>query len=400
MAEVEETETGNLNVWESQHFDPKPEDVLSPDVRQRIAVIRTSDRILFKRCRRRWGWQSHLRANLSSKETAGPLWFGSGVHYALEDFHGYRVYSKPSEAFVAYYNATSRAKQPLPFDHPELKPLGIGMMDYYSDLWLKQRDPLETFIFNGIPQVEVNAQVEIPIDQLPPHIRVLYDRIIYSATLDRVVEIAGELWIVEYKTAKRIATMHYQTDPQVGAYCWIGNCLYGRPIAGVMYQQHRKSLPEAPRILATGKVSTDKRMATTHRHYRAVLANLFGPQLNKCPGINVEFLNWLATEEDEDKDHFIRRDRIERNESSHQTEGVKILLELEDMLNPDLPLYPNPIRECAYQCSFLGTCVSMDDGGDWEHELETLYTDRPKEREGWRQHLRLPNQQPQHQAFQ
>jgi hypothetical protein len=58
------------------------------------------------------------------------------------------------------------------------------------------------------------------------------------------------------------------------------------------------------------------------------------------------------------------------------------------MLNPDLPLYPNPTRQCPYMCSFLAPCVTMDDGGDWEHELDLEFSSRDQDSERfWRRRL-------------
>src|SRR6185436_15978480 len=72
---------------------------------KRVAIVRTSDRSNFRRCRRRWNWSSHLRQALSPREHASPLWFGSGCHFAWEDFHGYHQYLHPRDAFRAYVKA-------------------------------------------------------------------------------------------------------------------------------------------------------------------------------------------------------------------------------------------------------------------------------------------------------
>ena len=43
--------------------------------------IHTSDRALFKRCRRKWAWSSPVRRGLVPVgESPTPLWFGSGFH--------------------------------------------------------------------------------------------------------------------------------------------------------------------------------------------------------------------------------------------------------------------------------------------------------------------------------
>lgn len=378
----------DTDLWDPTAYeaDPRPTDEQSlASADERVAVIRNSDRVLFRRCRRRWGWSSHLRGNLGPKQNAGPLWYGTGFHFALEDFHGARKFPSAVDAFMAYTEATRRrAFNKLPGDWQELVELGKGMLSYYTDVWLSSRDPLTTFVYNGIPQVEVNFRIDIPWEQG----RYGYDRVVYSGTLDRVViDEHGQLWIVEYKTAKQIQTLHYAVDGQVSSYCWAGNHLYeGYKVAGVIYQQHRKDIPEEPKVLSTGKLSCNKQMLTTHRLYRRALINMYG-EVKYAPKENVDFLNYLASIETPEQDRYVRRDRAFRNEHQCQAEGVKILLELEEMLNPDLPLYPNPSRDCAFLCPFSGPCVSLDDGSDWEYELSIMMEQRDRSYDLWRQYL-------------
>jgi hypothetical protein len=272
----------------------------------------------------------------------------------------------------------------LPVDIADLIVLGKGMLNYYENEWLVARDPLTTFWYNGVPQVEVNFRIKLPYNAQ----KFGFAGVEYSGTIDRIViDQWGQLWIVEYKTAKQIQTLHFAHDGQVSSYCWAGDYLYpGHSVAGVIYQQHRKSLPEDPPVLMNGKLSSAKNMLTTHRHYRQALVNHYG-DIKNAPSANVDLLNSLARQENEEWDKFIRRDRVERNEVQRQAEGAKILLELDDMLNPNLPLYPNPTRECTHMCAFNNACVSMDDGSDWQSELEMLMVPRDKEYDTWRKYL-------------
>jgi hypothetical protein len=388
---ADETAVVDYSDFES---DERPSDLFNPlenlTQKARIAVIRTSDRILFKKCRRRWAWQSHLRSNLQPTRSAGPLWFGSGVHYALEDFHGENHYGHPWTAFKAFVKA-SKAYRPnsLPADYKELAILGRGMLCYYADSWLKGRDPLRTFVYNGIPQLEVNFRIPIPYDAT----KWGYDAVVYSGTIDRIViDDNGNLWVMEYKTAKAIQTHHYEADPQVTTYLWAAANLYpGYNIMGVIYMQFKKTIPQAIEPLSSGKISTAKNLVTSHRLYRQGLIRQYGKDYwNLLSQEHKDFLNELAKKEDSEKDAFIRRDRIYRNATMCAAEGDKILMEVEDMLNPDLALYPNPVRECKFMCPFSSPCVSIDDGSDWEYEMKHEYEQRPKGYDEWRKFLPPP----------
>jgi len=319
---------------------------------------------------------------------------GTGIHFALEDCHGANIFGHPAAAFKAYVEATliaaRRDRNRLPADLEELTELSVGMLSYYWDEWLVARDPLQTFFFNGVAQTEVNFRVELPWEPG----KYGYDRVMYSGTLDRViVDEHDQLWILEYKTAKSLQTLHYSNDSQISTYCWAGNLLYGRPITGVIYQQHLKALPEEPRILSNGRLSQDKRQRITHRSLRRAIMNIYG-DVSKAPLDYIDFLNFLASQEDMDRDKFVRRDRVYRNAQQCQAEAVKILMEVEEMLNPDLALYPNPDRTCQFMCPFNGACVSLDDGSDWQYELDILMAPRDKEYDTWRQYLPEVSAQP------
>lgn len=353
----------------------------------KVAIIRTSDRITFKKCRRRWGWSSHLRHNLGPKQAQSPLWLGSGFHFGLEDFHGYNRFGHPRDAFLAYIKVF---KDHFPNKLPERweldRDLGVEMLEYYI-LWLQQqRDPLRTFWFNGEPQVEVNFRFEVPFDAS----KWGYEKVIYSGTIDRVVEDEnGLLWFMDYKTAKAIQTLHYLTDPQVSVYMWAGPYIYGREMGGFIYQQHRKTIPRAPTKLVRGGVSIAQNMSTSRLLYKQTLEEVYGT-VESAPRENIDYLNGLTLREHPDYDDYIRRDKINRNSASAEAEGTKILLELEDMLNPDLPLYPNPDRDCAVMCSFHSPCVSLDDGSDWRYELDNTMEPRPNSYDPWRSYIKYP----------
>lgn len=689
---------------------------------RRAIIIRTSDRISFKKCRRSWNWSSHLKGNWGPDNLASPLWFGSAIHFALEDYHGYQKFQTPADAFRAYCIATSKQHlRDLPFDAPELFRLGTAMMDYYTTHWLRHRKADQTFWLEDkhgekIPQVEVDFEIEVPVWEHPRLLDYLRhhnaDCVLYRGTIDRVaIDEYGRLWIVEYKTAKVVEHGHYQTDPQVTTYCvpldtqiltrrgwqnydnlvvgeevlgynqetgqiewtkltavntpgkqqlqkisnksfefraseehrwvrgikhkglsyknnpktsikidtlkgykdnsylilsapyeggladitsdeaavlgwlltdgswgeytrgqraaihqkkysvevgallnkfpgavtrvteqngcltwhlsmpwingvarraglnmnllnweafvlglskqaltafceaamlgdgsiqksgqktffqnkgpkqdlfrlaffltgvlpsksrttskdnawsdktscntfslttphkwmktvqvcestveevwcpttelgtWImrqgeqiavtGNCWagkniykqYGYDVAGVVYQQFVKKMPEPPKTLASGKISTASNLTTSATLYQDALERLYG-DVQKAPDANREYLTNLMISEDEHRDKYIQRVLVERNDHMCAMEAQKILLELEDILNPDLPLYPAPTRDCSRMCSFLSPCVSFDDGGDWEYELNNRFAKRNQDADKfWRRRM-------------
>lgn len=348
----------------------------------KVANIRTSDRVAFKRCRRKWDLSSGLRRNLTDTSTKSALWLGTGFHYAMEDFHGYNKYEHPVKAFEAYIEAYGKAKLQLPANIDEDRLLGISMLEYYVE-WLKGRSNLKTYIHNGVPQVEVKFEIPIPV---PADILAAsgYDAVVYSGVLDRVViDEQGRLWVLDYKTAAKFSVDHLDTDPQVTAYCWAGQVLYHKPVTGAVWQQHLKKVAGEPTFLSSGRFSVAKTQATTHRMYTNALIGKYG-SLEEAPAENRQFLVYLASQESNDVDAIIRRDHVFRNAAQIESEGVKIMAEAIDMINPKLPMYSNPTRDCTWDCSFRDTCISMDDGSDWEAELAS-YTMSRNVSERWRE---------------
>ena len=341
-----------------------------------VAVIRTTDRAQFRNCRRKWFWGSHMREGLEPLSYPLPFWFGTGIHFALEDFHGYRKFDRASEAWLAYVaaqesNLLKDAHEEEIADHINM---GVAMMDYYQDHWLKNRSPLETLWIDGVPQVEVNITAPIDIDLKKLGLDHLYSGVVYSATLDRVVQDKyGNIWALDYKTAKTMRTTHLENDPQAAAYSWIAHKHYGKPIQGLIYWQFLKCIPKI-KMLNNGQPSTNKNFRASHSLFREACLEAFGDPANFSSSC-IDHLHHLALQEDEDGDAFIRRNYIYRNETQHEAEGTKVLLELEEMLNPSTPLYPNPGFMCG-MCSFFDPCTSLDSGHSWQEQIDMGFTKR------------------------
>ena len=376
-----------------------PADVDVNKTASNVAVIRTSDRSNFKRCRRAWAFQSHMKMNLEPVTAAKPLIFGTGIHYALEDYYkgSESTFPNSSNAFDAYVSALKRQdRQEMPEDWEEEVEMGMSMLDYFENYWLSARDPLKTLVVDGIPQIEVNFLVDVPFPVKEYFPDSPYDSVVYSGTIDRVI-IAddGRIWLVDYKTAKMLKQSHFKNDPQVLAYTWAATQLYrekyGLEVAGMIWWQFLKTTPKGPRILQNGSVSTASNMRTSRPLYKAALIDAYG-SVEKSPQANRDYLDRLSEQESDQQDKFIRRDWISVNQASIEAEGAKILMEMEDMLNPKLPLYPNPTFLCGSMCSFYEECLSMDDGSDWEGQLESNTQQRSTRDESWRVYMRTPEE--------
>lgn len=352
----------------------------------RIAVIRTSDRSNFKRCRRRWSWESGLRDHRKPTETPSYFWLGTGGHFALEDYHGHNHFGHPVEAAKAYTEASRLAHRAngygLPDDWEEQSQLLYAILENYL-LWLKNRDPFETVWIDGQPQVEITFHVPLPIKPPPG-----FDQVVYQFTLDRLVEVEGRFFILDWKFYKQFAQGDLDYDQQMSAYIWAASAAYDFEIAGGILVEFRKDIPNDPRILKNGSLSTAKNQKTTHGLYRQAIIDHFGT-IDDATSAHRACLNDLASKEHADRDDFIRRTKTYRNDAQIRAEGSKILLEVEDMCNEDLPLYPNPTRDCSWDCSFRDICIMVDRDDDWRHQLEETTIVQEQEAGEWRNHLKV-----------
>lgn len=357
-------------------------------------VLHTSDMIGFKRCRRRWELSSPWRRNLTPKEKDKSinLWFGSGFHFALEDFHGYNKFGNPMVALEAYYNAFKSDE--LPEGAEDVVGLGMGMLEYYLE-WNQHRERFETLWIDGKPMVEISFELEVPT--LSSHAQSLgvASQVTYHGTIDKIVyDEEGRWWLVDYKTAKTMDIKKLSTDPQISAYLWAAEQYFGHPFAGMLFMQFLKEVPHGPKRLAKGGFSTDKRQKTPHNYYRNALMAEYGT----IPSSYIEILNELATNESPEGNQFIRIDKVERTHYNRDSTYWNIVNEGMDMLEQIAGprTYPNFTRDCAWDCAFRFPCIALEEGHEAEDLLTDNYEQRNKSEKGeeapWRKNLKWPEE--------
>lgn len=84
----------------------------------------------------------------------------------------------------------------------------------------------------------------------------------------------GRMWIAEFKLRRTLSTLDSLVlDRQGRRYAWAWWRATGQMVAGVIYDETLNQAPQAPRILASGKTSSDKRQHTTADWYLASCAD-------------------------------------------------------------------------------------------------------------------------------
>jgi hypothetical protein len=316
-------------------------------------------------CRRKWDLA--IRQGWRAIAESDKLWFGSAFHAGLQAFHS----TNPPDpkavipAVDAYLNARIAKWGETPEQLPEHRALIIGMFRHYNRTWLASRPYLDTVITNDGPLCEVQFQVD------------LGQGFVFEGTFDRVVEIDGALWIVEYKTAKNFNVDKLVKDPQSTAYIWAGNKVladYGG-VAGVVYQQHRKGMPELPEPLKRGGYTQNKqKLANVPAKVYEDLIVKEGLEMNDY----IETLDYLREQEGPDGDSFVRRDLVQRTTQELESFHEDLIKQVPEYFNPNLPIYPTFTRDCHF-CDFSVLCDVLQNKGDAQPVLESLYTQQELE---------------------
>lgn len=92
-------------------------------------------------------------------------------------------------------------------------------------------DPITTLVHNGKAAVEVSFRIPLPILQPTGEPYIL------AGHLDRVGEMNGRTYVVDFKTTKSISTQFFQTfalSHQMSGYTYAGSVALSAPIAGVI----------------------------------------------------------------------------------------------------------------------------------------------------------------------
>lgn len=400
-----------------------------------IIPIHGSDVASFKRCRRYWDWTSPARNNLRRRvDIHGvnmALWFGTGIHYALEMYYDPMLKRDPVESFKTWYNyqweggivgeewlertydihprlhkfthdALAQAEAGDPDDHwhirglKELLPnvelvqeefeahreLGIGMLTFYKD-WALEHDDFITVAAEstysiplGFDAVDMREDSPNYGKTLQVHARGKRDAVIYFPQYDK-------FGINDHKSAVRIDEAYFkklEKDEQCSNYLWATiqeSKLYDLPwkdhvVDRVLYTALRKNYPKPPTVLQSGFLSLDRQKegTTAELFQAAVIGN---PNLEEWFRGNEKAQAYYTYLCEMGDSAFVQRDLVTRNKYEIENTGKHLAMVAKEMLN-DPSIYPNPTGEFrCLECAFRNPCIAADDGSDWKGMLADGY---------------------------
>lgn len=294
---------------------------------QNLPLLRTSERIAFRRCPQRWwwGWRQGLKPQGPPNDK---LWFGQGVHLALALWYkpGQRRGIDPRKTWkkfvaddIAFIKTEFGSKDPSAYE--EAGAYGEELLGWYVEHYGRDRKwdviaPEQTF------------EVKVPDFEGNPIVRLV-------GTFDGVYRDLddGRLKLMEHKTAAQIYTGHLELDDQGGTYATVAThtCREQGLIGS------NESIDEITyNFLRKGR--KDERPV-----------NEQGLALNKD-----------GTVSKNQPTPLFRRETVSRSRKEQRSQLERIASEVEIMnlfREGELDLYKNPTRDCSWDCEFYEMCV-------------------------------------------
>jgi hypothetical protein len=317
----------------------------------RPAMVRTSERLAFRRCRQKWWWG--WREGLKPPFRTGALWFGEGIHFALAAYYkpGVKRGPAPADTFEKWVGLERRRifTKPNPdVDEQKIvdaKELGIAMLGHYTEHY--EDDPSLNFIVTEQPfQFPIGMKGHILWEKAKAVLEFLY-----CGTFDGVFrDHDGKIWLIEHKTTKAISTLHLPLDDQAGSYWMVATNVLRRlkligpkeEIEGIRYNFLRKALP-------------DDRPT-----------NAEGQRLNKDGSVSKN-----------QPPQWFHREDVFRYPGERQTQLQRIQDEATEMQlvkSGILPVTKNPTKDCHWDCAFFQMCQLHEGGEDWQDFRDMVFT--------------------------
>lgn len=321
-----------------------------------LPLVRTSERLSFKRCRLRWKWGYLDR--LRKIDQARALRFGRMVHEALEEYYipGRKRGPHPVRTFLKIFDdqlgehGYDWGQQDEEEQWIEARELGEDMLTRYVEHWRAEDK------FWEVVSPELSAKVLVRSKRGKPMAWYLirFDIVIFHHG-------RGKYLFVDHKTARSIPDPEEkELDEQCGAYWtfgpdWLRENEYlpvNAKIAGFLYNYLRKAKGDS-------RPQNEK-----------------GQYLNKDGSVSKRqpspyFERFPVYRDSADRENVMYRVRAEIHEMNLARKG-KIGI-------PKNPMFGG-VYGCP-TCPFYGPCTLHESGGDWEelmsmtHEVGDPYED-------------------------
>lgn len=354
-------------------------------------MLRTSERNLFKRCQ--WAWErSYVDQIQPKRRHSSALWFGTGIHLALEKWYieGKKRGIHPAETWTDYAmksrGDTNYINTYMDGEFQEAvsaTELGQAMMNNYVDHYgLEEHlDVIATEMDFQVPllhnEMQFNGEGDIISRQTQSS---------YVGQIDLVVRdlSTGKIWLWDHKTCASLGNNQYlPLDDQAGSYWAIANYILRKKglikdnekISGIIYNYLVKRKPDERPKNADG-------FATNKPQKKHFVAQLTGEGLDKMKLADLQSLaeeqgiTVLGDVSQQQPKPILDRVPVYRSSSQARSQINRIQNDLEAMSlvrNNLLAPTKTPTKECNF-CEFRDLCELDEQNRDWQEFASSQFT--------------------------
>jgi len=316
--------------------------------------IHISDVRLFKRCRQLWDFAGRQRQGLRAKRPGVPLWFGTAVHAALDDYYlngqvrslqtCYRSWLKGELARLHSVLGDAGYRE-VRTQLATTAALGDAVLANYA-AWAKRHDDFTTHA--------TEREFKLPLAR----------GLTLVGKLDAVVQRSGKWWVHEYKTTSAWWDPDYLfQDEQARAYVLAGQMLLPAPLGGIIYTFIMKRAPKSPRLLKSGALSV-KGLNTSPELLAAAIHRLHLDPKDYGAALAAATAAEAA---------FVRRAEMQCPPQELLFWAGELAKVATEMQRPDVLIYPEPNPITCKSCEFREPCLEVCRGGNPSALLQTNY---------------------------
>lgn len=295
--------------------------------------IHVTGRKQFRDCRKRYFYSSIERIK-PIKQAPGALNFGTAIHAGLADY-----YKHERNMTVGYGKFLDTNED------PDIVELGKSILFGYRDRW--EDDPTWE-----VQEIEKSYELELSPD------------VTMVGTVDLLVKIRGDYWIVDHKTARNVHDVeHLELDDQITSYLWLLQ-QNGIKVKGFIYNVLIKESAKKPKLLKDGMLSRALTSRMTYESYMEAIDE------NGC---NIEDYEDILDELKAQGNPFYHRFFVVRSKGELSTFEKLLEDEVKEMTRQDIVYYPNFGANCAY-CPYHLLCKTLLGAGDVATTMKYNYT--------------------------
>jgi hypothetical protein len=351
-------------------------------------IVRGSEYQSFLNCRKQWFYQ--WVEGIEAKKPDAKLFFGTAFHKWLENYYNSGCNKLLADLETSTWINEQDTKDMDQIAIDEMMSLMRGVADHYHNTYGESDKNFKV----------IATEMEFIV---------LLDEDLYmTGTIDLVYEVDGKIRFMDHKTVSSINMYEEKAvmDRQISRYWWalkmiaagIGKvkqkatkpdekdmwvtsqALLGKDITGFDYNLIAKDFPKEPKVLKSGKLSTDKSQKTTYALYLAKLK-----ELNNDVNEYVDFLSFLI----EKPNQFNSRVDVKRSDAelesaawefsytSGDIHDVKMMI-TENPQSIEPLTYRNITNNCMHMCQFKSLCMTAIDNGNVNMVKNLGYKKREK----------------------